>query len=115
MTAVGNCRHCAAQLEHSFCDLGMSPLSNAYLSASDLQRPKKLYPLHAYVCESCFLVQLQAFESPEQIFGDYAYFSSYFRTWLEHAREYSERMVIHWPLLHLAVSARDAGYGDVAF
>jgi SAM-dependent methyltransferase len=88
----GNCRHCDTLLKHSFCDLGMSPPSNAYLTQAQLQQMEKYYPLHAYVCEACFLVQLQEFESPEQIFSDYAYFSSYSQTWLNHARHYTEYM-----------------------
>jgi SAM-dependent methyltransferase len=93
MTA-GACRFCGAGLEHTFCDLGMSPLSNAFLSASQLGETEPFYPLHAYVCGSCFLVQLRQFESPQQIFsGEYAYFSSYSDTWLEHARAYTGQMV----------------------
>src|SRR5882672_8885999 len=70
----GSCRSCGAELEHTFCDLGMSPLSNAFLTAEQLERMEPFYPLHAYVCGRCFLVQLQEFESPRRIFaGDYAY------------------------------------------
>ena len=98
MTA-GACRLCGAGLEHTFCDLGMSPLSNAFLSASQLGETEPFYPLHAYVCGSCFLVQLRQFESPQQIFSDeYAYFSSYSDTWLEHARAYTEQMVSRFKL-----------------
>jgi len=71
----------------------MSPLSNAFLSADRLNQAERFYPLHAYVCASCFLVQLQEFESPEEIFSDYAYFSSYSQTWLDHARAYTEHMI----------------------
>ncbi len=92
MIPTRSCRFCAAPLEHSFCDLGISPLSNAYLSAQELQLPEKFYPLHAYVCAHCFLVQLESFETPEQIFGDYAYFSSYSQSWLDHARAYCDVM-----------------------
>ncbi|HUL90781.1 MAG TPA: class I SAM-dependent methyltransferase [Burkholderiales bacterium] len=93
MTA-GPCRSCGAQLEHTFCDLGMSPLSNAFLSAEQLERMEPFYPLHAYVCARCFLVQLQEFESPEHIFAEgYAYFSSYSQTWLDHARRYVDTMI----------------------
>jgi len=88
------CRFCGAALEQTFCDLGMSPLSNAFLDAEQLQRMEPFYPLHAYVCGRCFLVQLQEFESPQHIFSeDYAYFSSYSDTWLEHARLYAEQMI----------------------
>jgi SAM-dependent methyltransferase len=86
------CRFCAAPLEVTFCDLGMSPLSNAFVKPADAHRGEKFYPLHAYVCERCFLVQLEEFETPERIFGDYAYFSSYSDSWLDHCRRYAERM-----------------------
>lgn len=92
MTA-GPCRFCGTELEHSFCDLGVTPLSNALLDASKLQKPEPAYPLHAYVCGSCFLVQLREYESPRQIFSeDYAYFSSYSDTWLDHVRAYADEM-----------------------
>jgi SAM-dependent methyltransferase len=90
----GQCRHCGAGLEVSFCDLGMSPLSNAFLTADHLDRMERFYPLHAYVCSNCFLVQLQEFESPQHIFSeDYAYFSSYADSWLAHCKDYVEQMV----------------------
>ncbi len=76
-----SCRFCAAPLLHTFVDLGMSPLANSYLTPSQLNRMEPFYPLHVYVCASCFLVQLEEFESPEHIFSDYAYFSSYSDTW----------------------------------
>lgn len=87
------CRSCGHSLSHTFADLGMSPLSNAYLAAEALQRMEPFYPLHAYVCDACFLVQLEEFETPQAIFGDYAYFSSYSDSWLEHVRCYAEQMV----------------------
>lgn len=87
------CRFCAASLERVFVDLGTSPLANSYLDPEDLLRPELFYPLRVYVCEQCLLVQLPEYESPESIFGDYAYFSSYSDSWLEHARRYVERMV----------------------
>jgi len=91
---TGPCRFCGAVLEHTFCDLGMSPLSNAFLSEQQLQQMEPFYPLHAYVCATCFLVQLQEFESPQHIFAkDYAYFSSYSQTWLDHARNYTDYMM----------------------
>lgn len=86
------CRFCRSPLEHTFCDLGMSPLSNAYRSASELDEPQTYYPLKAYVCSRCFLVQLPQFEAPETIFSDYAYYSSYSSTWVEHARGYADLM-----------------------
>ena len=71
----------------------MSPLSNAYLREEQLHRMEPFYPLHAYVCAKCFLVQLEEFESPDKIFSDYAYFSSFSESWLKHCEEYSVRMI----------------------
>jgi len=87
-----NCRFCAAPLSHSFADLGMSPNANAYIKPQHRHRMEPFYPLHAYVCESCWLVQLEAFQTPGEIFSDYAYFSSYSQSWLEHARRYVQEM-----------------------
>ena len=93
MSMTTKCRFCGAELHQSFCDLGMSPLSNAYLSAESLQQMEPFYPLHAYVCGACFLVQLPEFESPQNIFSDYAYFSSYSDSWLSHVQKYTDTMV----------------------
>ena len=87
------CRFCGAPLTRTFADLGRAPLSNAFLSEEQLRLPEPHYPLHAYVCDACLLVQLEAFASPEQIFTDYLYFSSYSDVWLRHAEAYAERMV----------------------
>jgi SAM-dependent methyltransferase len=89
-----NCRFCGARLEHVFADLGMSPLSNAFLRADQLDQMEPFFPLTVRVCADCFLVQLPAVETPENIFSDYAYFSSYSETWLEHARRYCEAMTV---------------------
>ena len=88
-----SCRFCGHTLEHTFCDLGMSPLSNSYVPLARARAMEPYYPLHAWVCDRCWLVQLEAFESPQEIFGDYAYFSSYSDSWLEHARRYTAAMV----------------------
>lgn len=88
-----NCRFCHAPLTRSFADLGRSPLSNAFLSAEQLDLPEPHYPLHAYVCDVCLLVQIDQFASPQQVFGDYAYFSSYSDAWLRHAEAYAARMM----------------------
>jgi SAM-dependent methyltransferase len=87
------CRFCSEPLVHVFADLGMSPLSNAYLDADQLDRAEPVYPLTVYVCGACFLVQLPAVASPETIFSDYAYFSSYSESWLDHARRYCAAMM----------------------
>jgi len=88
-----HCRFCSKPLSTTFVDLGMSPLSNSFLAADKLSSMERFYPLHAFVCDSCFLVQLDEFESPDAIFSDYLYFSSYSETWLKHAANYSAKMV----------------------
>jgi len=92
------CRSCGAALAHTFVDLGMSPLANAYLKPDQLAKPEIFYPLHVWVCEGCLLVQLEEFESPEQIFTDYAYFSSFSESWLAHARRYVEQVTARFAL-----------------
>jgi SAM-dependent methyltransferase len=87
------CRFCGSPLDAVFADLGMSPLANAYLPQERVNAMEPFYPLRALVCGKCFLVQLEEFETPEQIFSDYAYFSSYSSSWLEHSRRYAEQMV----------------------
>lgn len=82
------CRFCDTKLSQTFIDLGMSPLANSYIKSADQQKGERFYPLHAYVCEKCFLVQLEEFETPHAIFSDYAYFSSYSESWLQHSKEY---------------------------
>jgi len=82
------CRFCSSLLKTTFADLGMSPLSNSYLSPEDLNRMEPFYPLHAFVCEKCYLVQLQEYQSPDKIFSDYSYFSSFSETWLKHAQNF---------------------------
>lgn len=88
-----NCRFCGNTLRYTFVDLGMSPLCESFLSVDQLNQMEPFYPLHVYVCEKCFLVQLEEFVSPENIFTEYAYFSSYSDTWLKHVRDYT-RMVV---------------------
>jgi SAM-dependent methyltransferase len=92
-SGVGPCRSCGAELRHSVVDLGLQPLANSYLEREQLDEPEPVYPLHPYVCDTCWLVQLQEFASPDEIFSDYAYFSSYSDSWLEHARVYAEEMI----------------------
>jgi len=86
------CRFCAAPLTVTFCDLGSMPLSNAFVKPADAAAEEARYPLHAWVCGECFLVQLEAFQTPQHIFSDYLYFSSYADSWLEHCRAYAARM-----------------------
>ncbi len=93
MTHSPKCRFCAEPLAHVMCDLGMSPLANSYVSFEHAQDAEKSYPLKVWVCENCLLAQLEAFESPDAIFGDYLYFSSFSTSWVEHARRYCEMMI----------------------
>jgi Putative zinc binding domain len=85
-------------VRHTFVDLGMSPLSNAFLLPGQLNHTEPFYPLHPRVCERCFLVQLEQSERPEKIFGDHSYFSSFSETWLRHAREYAEAAIARFHL-----------------
>jgi SAM-dependent methyltransferase len=85
-----NCRFCGQMLRHTFADLGMSPLCQTHITAAQLNQMEPYYPLHAYVCEHCFLVQLAQFVAPQEIFSEYAYFSSFADSWVEHARHYCE-------------------------
>ena len=88
-----NCRFCNEPLTNIFADLGISPLSNRFLKKEMLGETEKKYPLCVHVCDNCFLVQLSEFETPENIFEDYAYFSSYSITWLQHAENYVNMMI----------------------
>jgi SAM-dependent methyltransferase len=92
------CRSCGAELQHTFIDLGMSPLANSNIEPAQSDRMEPFYPLHAYVCHECFLVQLEAFETPEAIFSDYVYLSSYSQSWVEHARRYVEMITARFDL-----------------
>jgi SAM-dependent methyltransferase len=91
-SAAKPCRFCGTEVRRTFVDLGTSPLCETYPSAADLNRGEVYYPLHVCVCEQCFLVQLDQYESPENIFTDYAYFSSYSDSWLKHCETYCENM-----------------------
>jgi SAM-dependent methyltransferase len=92
------CRFCEAPLRHTFADLGMSPLANAYLRPDQLERMEPFYPLRAWVCERCLLVQVAEFESPSHIFSEYAYFSSYSDSWLVHAERYVVEVIERFAL-----------------
>lgn len=87
------CRNCSVPLTETFANLGMSPLSNAFIRLEDARKMERFYPLHAWVCSRCRLVQLEEFESPEHIFKDYFYFSSFSESWLKHAETYAAAMV----------------------
>jgi SAM-dependent methyltransferase len=91
---VSACRLCGAPLQHVVADLGVSPVANDFLREEDLGRMEPFYPLCALVCDVCLLVQLEAFEPPEQIFSDdYAYFSSFSTGWLDHSRRYADATI----------------------
>ncbi len=93
-----NCRFCGSTLQHTFVDLGMSPLCESYLKLDQLNQMEPFYPLHVYVCGHCFLVQLEEYVSPEHIFSEYAYFSSYSDTWLQHAKAYTDMIAERFQL-----------------
>src|SRR5579884_4160164 len=88
------CLFCKRPLQHTFVDLGMSPLCESYVSREQLNQMEPFYPLHVYVCDRCWLVQLQEYVSPAEIFTEYAYFSSYSDSWVQHAKNYTE-MITH--------------------
>ncbi|HLY49391.1 MAG TPA: class I SAM-dependent methyltransferase [Solirubrobacteraceae bacterium] len=111
MTRV--CRFCAAPLEQVFADLGMSPLANSYLTPEQANAMEPFYPLKAFVCSSCLLVQLEEFEAPDHIFSEYAYFSSYSSSWLEHSQSYVEQMIDRFGVderSHVVELASNDGY-----
>ncbi|EKS36395.1 class I SAM-dependent methyltransferase [Afipia broomeae] len=87
------CRLCRTPVTRTFIDLGQQPLANSYLKYDQLTQPEARYPLHAKVCDSCFLVQADHDVAAEAIFSDYAYFSSYSSSWVEHSRLYAEAMI----------------------
>ena len=95
-----HCRSCGAPLEHTFVDLGMSPLANSYVKPEQLNRMEPFYPLHVYVCAKCLLVQLEQFSTPHEIFSDYAYFSSFSDSWLAHAKAYVDMITDRFRLDH---------------
>ena len=87
------CRFCAAPLRNTFVDLGMSPLCESYVPEERLGAMEPFYPLHVRVCDQCLLVQLEEFVAPDEIFTEYAYFSSYSDSWVAHAGDYVESAV----------------------
>ena len=97
-TTRSRCRFCNVPLRSTFVDLGMSPLCESYPSSSELNRGEMFYPLHVFVCDNCLLVQLEEYESPENIFSDYPYFSSYSDSWLAHAQTYCDAMITRFSL-----------------
>jgi SAM-dependent methyltransferase len=107
------CRFCGTALEHRVVDLGMSPLCESYVAAEDLDRMEPFFPLHVWVCQRCFLVQLNEYVAPEDIFTEYAYFSSYSSSWLDHVKDYvamiTERLGLG-PTSYVVELASNDGY-----
>ena len=90
MNSSHKCRFCGTFLKHTFLDLGTSPFANSYVKAEDLGEMEPFFPLYVFVCEQCFLVQLKDCSTPDRIFSDYAYFSSYSDIWLQHVSAYTD-------------------------
>ena len=97
-TAPAQCRFCSAPLRRTFIDLGMSPLCESYVPPERLDSMEPFYPLHVRVCERCLLVQLPEYVAPEAIFTEYAYFSAYSDSWVQHAKDYTDAMVARYGL-----------------
>lgn len=108
------CRFCRSPLKTSFADLGLSPISNAFVSAENLDKPEYFYPLHARVCSECFLVQVDDVVLPDQHFhADYAYFSSFSESWLKHCKAYVDQITEYEKLngnSHVIELASNDGY-----
>ena len=89
-----NCRFCGNELSHEFIDLLESPLSNSFLTEKQLNQAESYFPLKLFVCDKCFLVQIDEYKSAKEIFNNgYIYFSSYSKSWLEHAKSYTSIML----------------------
>lgn len=109
-----NCRHCGAPLQLSFLDLGTAPPSNAYITAGDLQKPESWFPLRVLTCTNCWLTQTEDFAAAEHLFDEnYAYFSSFSTSWLEHSKSYAQQMTQRFGLTeasHVVEVAANDGY-----
>lgn len=95
---VGLCRFCSSPLVHTFVDLGMSPPCESFVAADAANDVEPFYPLHVFVCDECFLVQLQEYVAPENIFTEYAYFSSFSDSWVAHAKRYCDMVIERFAL-----------------
>ena len=93
MTTPVACRLCGSSVTRTFVDLGAMPLANAYLRPDELDGEEPRHPLHVLVCEACLLVQVEELVSPRVLFADYAYFSSYSDSWVEHSRRFAESAI----------------------
>jgi len=107
------CRFCESSLTNIFLDLGMSPMANSFLKSTELDTKEPHYPLCSYVCSNCFLVQLDEFEKPQEIFSNYAYFSSFSTTWLDHVEEFVNQLINQFKIdkeKHVIEIASNDGY-----
>src|SRR5215831_11145092 len=109
------CRHCYAPLDLKLIDLGTAPPSNSYLDTTKLSAPERWFPLRVFVCRSCWLVQTEDYPHHDELFvSDYAYFSSYSTSWLQHARRYVQEMANRFELSpsvsHVVEIASNDGY-----
>ena len=107
------CRFCKSTLTNIFLDLGMSPMANSFLKSTELDTKEPHYPLCSYVCSNCFLVQLDEFEKPQEIFSNYAYFSSFSTTWLDHVEEFVNQLINQFKIdkeKHVIEIASNDGY-----
>ena len=107
------CRFCESALTNIFLDLGMSPMANSFLKSTELDTKEPHYPLCSYVCSNCFLVQLDEFEKPQEIFSNYAYFSSFSTTWLDHVKEFVNQLINQFKIdkeKHVIEIASNDGY-----
>lgn len=110
---TGTCRHCRQPLEVTFCNLGVSPMANSYVAPDRIDEMEPHYPLHAFVCGTCFLVQLAEFNTASEIFSHYAYLASYSQSWVEHSRRYAEKVIRQLGLSgksHVVEIASNDGY-----
>jgi SAM-dependent methyltransferase len=98
LAGLATCRACQQPLNQTLVDLGATPLANSYLTKEQLTRPEPKFPLHARVCSGCRLVQVEQAATPDEIFSDYAYFSSFSASWVEHARRFAEMAQRRWGL-----------------
>ncbi len=98
LAGLATCRACNQPLHQTLVDLGATPLANSYLAKEQLARPEPTFPLHARVCSSCRLVQVEQAATPDEIFGHYAYFSSFSSSWVEHARQFATMAQRRWGL-----------------
>src|SRR5579862_4285191 len=93
MHTLHKCRLCGSPLTRTFVDIGMSPLCESYVPEEKLDGAESFYPLHVRICDECLLVQLPVYVTGEDIFSDYAYFSSYSDSWVAHAKRYADQMI----------------------